>query len=89
AYVGRAYKQYMIDGRKSDFINPKVAQLVGDEIHIHFDVPKAPLVLDTATLAATTDNGFKVLVNDTAATISGISAENDKVIIKLSSPPAT
>ncbi|MFH4147027.1 SwmB domain-containing protein, partial [Acinetobacter baumannii] len=66
-----------------------VAQLVGDEIHIHFDVPKAPLVLDTATLAATTDNGFKVLVNDTAATISGISAENDKVIIKLSSPPAT
>ncbi|MBP4648578.1 hypothetical protein ITE99_04220 [Acinetobacter baumannii] len=89
AYVGRAYKQYMIDGRKSDFINPKVAQLVGDEIHIHFDVLKAPLVLDTATLAATTDNGFKVLVNDTAATISGISAENDKVIIKLSSPPAT
>ncbi|MGS8312451.1 hypothetical protein ACU69W_09980 [Acinetobacter baumannii] len=46
-------------------------------------------MLDTATLAATTDNGFKVLVNDTAATISGISAENDKVIIKLSSPPAT
>ncbi|EPJ4961929.1 sialate O-acetylesterase, partial [Acinetobacter baumannii] len=57
AYFGRAYKQLVVDNRKPDFINPKVAQLVGDEIHIHFDVPKAPLVLDTTTLALTADHG--------------------------------
>ncbi|PPC46166.1 cellulosome protein [Acinetobacter baumannii] len=88
AYFGRAYKQLIVDNRKPDFINPKGAQLIGDEIHIHFDVPKAPLVIDTTTLAPTTDSGFKVLVNDASATISSITAENDKVIIKISSTPA-
>lgn len=45
AYFGRAYKQLIVDNRKPDFINPKVAQLIGDEIHINFDVPKALLYL--------------------------------------------
>ncbi|EMH8987951.1 sialate O-acetylesterase [Acinetobacter baumannii] len=87
AYFGRAYKQLIVDNRKPDFINPKVAQLIGDEIHINFDVPKAPLVLDTTTLALTTDHGFKVLVNGSKATISNITAQEDKVILKISEPP--
>ncbi|RJO34890.1 hypothetical protein D3X48_15475 [Acinetobacter baumannii] len=87
AYFGRAYKQLVVDNRKPDFINPKVAQLIGDEIHINFDVPKAPLVLDTTTLALTTDHGFKVLVNGSKATISNITAQEDKVILKISEPP--
>ncbi|MDQ2466345.1 sialate O-acetylesterase [Acinetobacter baumannii] len=87
AYFGRAYKQLIVDNRKPDFINPKVAQLIGDEIHIHFDVPKAPLVLDTTTLALTTDHGFKVLVNGSKAAISNIATQEDKVILKISEPP--
>ncbi|WP_019204866.1 sialate O-acetylesterase, partial [Acinetobacter baumannii] len=87
AYFGRAYKQLVVDNRKPDFINPKVAQLIGDEIHINFDVPKVPLVLDTTTLALTTDHGFKVLVNGSKATISNIATQEDKVILKISEPP--
>ncbi len=87
AYFGRAYKQLVVDNRKPDFINPKVAQLIGDEIHINFDVPKAPLVLDTTTLALTTDHGFKVLVNGSKAAISNIATQEDKVILKISEPP--
>lgn len=88
AYFGRAYKQIVVDNRKPDFINPKSAQIINDEIHIKFDVPKPPLVLDTTTLAITTNHGFRVLVDDVAAVISNITATDNKVIIKLSSPPS-
>ncbi|HCA4923512.1 TPA: SGNH/GDSL hydrolase family protein [Acinetobacter baumannii] len=87
AYFGRAYKQLIVENRQPDFINPIVAQLIGDEVHINFEVPKAPLVIDTATLAATTDNGFKVLANGAAVTISNITTQDDKVILKLSAIP--
>lgn len=87
AYFGRAYKQLIVDNRKPDFINPKSAQIINDEIHVKFDVPKLPLVLDTSTLAVTTDNGFKVLVDNVAATISSITVNNNTVILKLSSVP--
>ena len=88
AYFGRAYKQLIVDNRKPDFINPKSAQIINDEIHVKFDVPKLPLVLDTSTLAVTTDNGFKVLVDNVAATISSITVNNNTVILKLSSVPS-
>ncbi|WP_041172307.1 sialate O-acetylesterase [Acinetobacter baumannii] len=87
AYFGRAYKQLVVDNRKPDFINPKVAQLINDEIYINFDVPKVPLVLDTTTLALSTDHGFKVLVDGDATTIVSVTAQDDKVVLKLSEPP--
>ncbi|MEO9300552.1 hypothetical protein ABI223_02145 [Acinetobacter pittii] len=87
AYFGRAYEQLIIENREPDWLKPKVAQLIGDEIHISFDVPKAPLVIDTSTLAPTTDSGFKVLVDGSSATISSITPQEDKVVLKLSQPP--
>ncbi|CAM0595047.1 sialate O-acetylesterase [Acinetobacter baumannii] len=87
AYFGRAYKQLIAENRQPDFINPIVAQLIGDEIHVKFKVPQLPLVIDTETLAVTTNHGFKVLVDGAATTISNITVQNDTVILKLSTEP--
>ncbi|BFM80270.1 hypothetical protein HLH91_18035 [Acinetobacter baumannii] len=87
AYFGRAYKQLVVENRQPDFINPIVAQLIGDEIHVKFKVPQLPLVIDTETLAVTTNHGFKVLVDGAATIISNITVQNDTVILKLSTEP--
>lgn len=87
AYFGRAYKQYMTEGRKSDFINPKLAYIVGNKIFIKFDVPKKPLVLDVNTLAPATDFGFKLLDGVNQVAISSIIADGDTVTIQLVSTP--
>lgn len=88
AYVGRAYKQYITTGKKSEFINPMSAKVVGSTIEIIFDVPKAPLVIDTSTLAATTNHGFKVLNDAAALAISSISVSDSKVVIQLAETPS-
>ena len=53
-----------------------------------FDVPKAPLLIDTSTLAATTNHGFKVLSGTDNLTITSISASDSKVIIQLTETPS-
>lgn len=88
AYFGRAYKQYMIDGRKPDFINPLSAQVTGSQIIIKFDVPTLPLRIDTTTLASTTNAGFKVMSGSNEITITGVTASDDTVILQLASTPA-
>ena len=88
AYVGRAYKQAVIEGRKSDFINPLYAVVSGSTIKIKFDVPTLPLQIDTTTLAVTTNAGFKVMDGATAITISSVTVSNDAVILNLASAPS-
>ncbi|MDV2468913.1 sialate O-acetylesterase [Acinetobacter chinensis] len=89
AYVGRAYKQYLIEGRKSDFINPLSAQLAGNQIIIKFDVPTLPLRIDTTTLASTTNAGFKVMSGAGEIAITSVIASDDTVILQLASAPAS
>lgn len=81
AYFGRAYKQRVVDNRKPDFLNPKIAYINGSVITINFDVPTLPLVLDTTTLAATTDHGFKILEDSAAVPISQIETVGNTVKI--------
>lgn len=88
AYFGRAYKQYMIDGRKPDFINPLSAYIKGDQIIVKFDVPTLPLKIDTSTLASTTNAGFKVMNGASEIAITSITASDDTVILQLASAPA-
>ena len=87
AYVGRAYKQYVIEGRKSDFINPLSAQIAGNQIIIKFDVPTLPLQIDTATLASTTNAGFKVMNGASEIAITSVTASDDTVTLQLASTP--
>lgn len=89
AYFGRAYKQYMIDGRKPDFINPLYAYIEKDKVFIKFDVPKLPLLIDTTALAQTTNAGFKVVNGSTEILISSVTATNDMVILQLASTPSS
>lgn len=88
AYFGRAYKQYMVEGRKPDFINPISAQIDGNRIVIKFDVPTLPLQIDTTSLARTTNNGFKVMNGSSEIAITNVSASEDTVILLLSSAPS-
>ncbi|WP_104488832.1 sialate O-acetylesterase [Acinetobacter indicus] len=87
AYFGRAYKQYMIEGRKPDFIDPLSAQIVGNQIIIKFDVPTLPLRIDTTTLASTTNAGFKVTSGMSEIAITSVIASDDTVILQLASAP--
>lgn len=89
AYIGRAYSQYVNEGRKADFINPKNAYISGSKIYIKFDVPTLPLQIDTSNLAPTTNHGFKVLNGATDVPITSISVSSDTVILQLSSTPTT
>ena len=89
AYFGRAYKQYMIDGRKPDFINPLSAYIKGNQIIVKFDVPVLPLKIDTSTLANTTNAGFRVVDGVNNVAISSVSALNDTVVITLASAPSS
>lgn len=87
-YFGRAYKQLVHDGKKMQWLNPLSATRRGAVIRVRFAVPTLPLVLDTTTLAVTTDKGFKVLDGASAATISSIAVDGSDVVITLSAVPA-
>lgn len=87
AYFGRAYKQWIVDNRKPDFLNPLVALQNGSQITVRFVVPKLPLLLDTTTLSPTTDHGFKVTADGTPIAISSIAITGDSVELTLASTP--
>lgn len=89
AYFGRAYTQYMVEGRKPEFINPFSAQINGNQVIVKFKVPKLPLIIDTATLANTTTAGFKVKSGSTDIAITSVTASEDTVILQLASTPTS
>jgi hypothetical protein len=89
AYFGRAYDQYIYEGRKPDSLIPLYAYVVEDTVVIKFDVPVWPLQIDETTLAITTNAGFKVMNGSVEIPIvnGGVAATNDTVMIKLVSKP--
>lgn len=88
AYFGRAYKKLVIDGVKPPWLNPVSATCRGPVVRVRFSVPTLPMVLDTTTLAVTTNHGFKVLDGASAATISGIAVDGSDLVITLSTTPS-
>lgn len=91
AYQGRVYAQYFNEGRYPDRIKPLSAYIDGNQIIVKFDVPMWPLQIDTVTLAATTNAGFKVMNGSTELpiTTNGVTAIDDTVVINLVNAPAT
>ena len=79
----------MIDGRKSDFINPLSAYIKGNQIIVKFDVPTLPLKIDASTLASTTNSGFKVMNGSSEIAITSVAASDDTVVITLASAPSS
>lgn len=86
AYFGRAYSE-IVQGRKPRWLNPVSATRRGAEVRVRMQVPTLPLVLDTITLAATADHGFRVTDGGVTATISSITVDGSEVVISLASAP--
>lgn len=82
AYVGRAYTQFVVENKKPDYINPRVATIDATTVTITFDVPTLPLVLDSTTLAATKDSGFAVRKNGVEVAILSVQvSDGNKITI--------
>lgn len=88
AYYGRAYKQAVVEGIKPKAIMPKGAVVNGKIVKVKFDVPHAPLVIDTATLKPTPDSGFSVFVDGADRAITSVTVADDEAIITLTNTPA-
>jgi len=86
-YYGRAYAA-LVSGVKPRWLNPVSATIKGKTIRVRFDVPHGPLVIDRQYLAATEDNGFRVLDGSTAADIAGMSIDGRDVILELADTPS-
>ena len=92
AYYGKVIKRVTKDNVKWNPLQPKSVDWQGNTIDITFDVPRAPLVLDTSWVTAETNSGFDVWDSDYSNQLSIISSVtlvgSDKVRITLSSTPA-
>lgn len=88
-YIGRAEKKILIDKVMPKWLNPISASIYGNVISVYFDVPVKPLTIDTTTLAATTNYGFRVIADADSSTvaITSITAKSDHVEITLSATP--
>lgn len=75
-YFGRARKQLWLDGVEPDYLKPLSAVYDGTYVTISFDVPTSPLVIDTSTIAAATQNGVKVTDASGNVTLSAFSVVN-------------
>ncbi|KAB7782179.1 hypothetical protein [Methylorubrum populi] len=85
-YFARAYKLLVIDGVEPPSIRPISATLRGTELRVRFSVPRLPLVLDSASLAAALNGGFVVRTDSGEATISAVAVDTsspDTVVLTL------
>lgn len=83
AYYGLAYKRIVIDGEDWKPVMPVQIDRQGTIILVRFNVPKGPLVLDTAFRAMQANYGFSVVDSeDAAVTINSVAVvEPDTVKI--------
>ena len=81
AYIGRVYKQLVVDKRRPDWLEPLSAYIANGKVCVRFKVPKLPLVLDSVNLRSTTNSGFVVSNGATNLTISNITINSDVVEI--------
>lgn len=61
--------------------------IVGNEIHIGFNVPYPPLCFDTITVRKADNYGFNVIRKDNVDVISNVELRQDSVIIKCKESP--
>lgn len=77
---GRALKQLVVDGRRPDCIWPLSATAEGQTVRVRFRVPTAPLAFNTTDLAATANNGFRVVDDTGVLTLSAMQVVDGSVV---------
>lgn len=80
AYMGRAYKELMVDGIKPRRLRPLRSTFAANYVDVVFEVPYAPLVLDKIGMADTQDWGFQVTVDGSAVTVSNVEVIADDTV---------
>lgn len=79
AYFGRAWHQIVQEQRVPDRLKAISATVRNGRVTVKFDVPQAPLVLDTSAMAATTDYGFCVKKSGASLPLSNFVAGSDSI----------
>jgi hypothetical protein len=91
-YYGKVVKRVTKDKTTWNPLQPKSVDWAGDTVDITFDVPRAPLVLDTTWVTSENNSGFEVwdaTYSNILDIISSVTlVDTDKVRIALSSTPA-
>lgn len=87
SYIGRDLK-LICDGKRPRKLQCLSATRRGAVIRLRFEVPHPPMVLDSVTLAAATNSGFRVLDGAVTAPISSIAVDGSDVVITLAGLPA-
>ena len=59
-YLARAQKQLIFDGRDPDYLKLVSATYLSGKLHLRYKVPTPPLVIDTMTWTAATQNGVRL-----------------------------
>ena len=87
-YYAKVYQQQIVEGRAWQPFQPTVAAACGASINVSFEVPNAPIVIDTTTVAARANLGFE-LSDPSGAAITGVTVTGLKTVrIDLSKTPA-
>jgi len=88
-YIGRAAKRIAIDKARPDRLWPVSAVCRGTSLRVAFEVPRSPLVIDTATIGAATAAGFKVIDASGAIAVSAVATDGeDGVVLTLARAPS-
>ncbi|WP_147127821.1 sialate O-acetylesterase [Shimia ponticola] len=87
AYAGRALKQ-LGDGKVPDRIDPISATVRGSTLTMRFDVPVLPLRFDRTAMAATIDNGFRVVDSAGTVAIDSMTIQGRDVVFELAAMPS-
>jgi len=79
-YIGRAAKRVAIDRARPDRVWPVSAVCRGTTLRVAFEVPRAPIVIDNASIGPATAAGFKVVDGTGAITILAVAASGEDVV---------
>ena len=74
-------------GKRFRGVIPTQTTIIGNEIHIGFNVPCPPLCLDTIAVKKADNYGFNVIRKDNVDIISDVELRQDSVIIKCKESP--
>lgn len=90
AYMGRAFKQRVIDNRVPDCLWPISATVRDTVLTVMFRVPTSPLVIDITTLASTQDAGFAVFDDGGQISIDNVVSDGEQgATVTLARAPTT
>ncbi len=82
-YLAKAYIQRVIQGNSYQPLRPLSASRNGAVIDVLFNVPVAPLVLDTTHISLQTNYGFSFIDDASSASVSSVALQSDGKTVRV------